>query len=140
MLEFSYRETLEASAQKTWHAMRDFAAIARAGLAERVEMVGEGVGSCRHLQMPGGLVLVERLEARDDAARTLTYAMTEPGPMPLAHYQATLQVSGDEQTCQVLFSATYEPRAISEEKATRMLSNVYRALINTARADLGLAG
>ncbi|EZH81167.1 hypothetical protein AU05_11600 [Ectopseudomonas composti] len=119
--------------------MRDFAAIERAGLAERVEMVGEGVGSCRHLHMAGGKVLVERLEARDESTMALTYAMTEPGPMPLDHYVATLQVRGDEHTCQVVFTADYEPRGITEEKANRMLSNVYRALVNTARTDLGLA-
>lgn len=139
MLQFSYSENVEASALQTWRAMRDFAAIERAGLAERVEMVGEGVGSCRHLHMAGGKVLVERLEARDESTMTLTYAMTEPGPMPLDHYVATLQVSGDEHACQVVFTADYEPRGIAEEKANRMLSNVYRALVNTARADLGLA-
>lgn len=139
MLHFSYSETVEASTHQTWQAMRDFAAIARAGLAERVEMVGEGVGSCRRLHMPGGKVLVERLEARDEAAFTLTYAMTEPGPMPLAHYQASLQISGDEHTCQVVFMAEYEPSGVSEEKANRMLGNVYRALISTARTDLGIS-
>lgn len=139
MLHFSYSETVEASAHRTWQAMRDFAAIARAGLAERVEMVGEGVGSFRHLHMPGGGVLVERLEARDEAAHTLTYAMTVPGPMPLKQYQARLQISSDEHTCQVVFTAEYEPSGVSEEKATRMLGSVYRALISTARTDLGLS-
>jgi hypothetical protein len=139
MLHFSYSETVEASAHKTWQAMRDFAAIARAGLAERVEMVGEGIGSSRHLHMPGGRVLVERLEERDEVALTLTYAMTQPGPMPLAHYQASLQISGDEHTCQVVFSAEYEPNGVSEEKANRMLGNVYRALISTAKTDLGIS-
>lgn len=139
MLTFSYSETVEAGAQETWRAMRDFAAIERAGLAQQVEMIGEGVGSCRRLHMAGGQVLVERLEARDDAAMTLTYAMTEPGPMPLEHYVATLTVSGSEQASQVAFSADYEPRGITPEKAERMLGNVYRALVNTARADLGLA-
>lgn len=139
MLQFSYSETVEASALRTWQAMRDFAAIARAGLAERVEVVGEGVGSCRHLHMPGGRVLIERLEARDETALTLTYAMTEPGPMPLAQYQASLQITGDEHVCQVVFTAEYEPHGVSEEKANRMLSNVYRALISTARTDLGLS-
>lgn len=139
MLNLSYSETVEASVTKTWLAMRDFAAIERAGLAERVEMVGEGVGSSRHLHMAGGRVMVERLEARDDDALTLTYAMTERGPMPLAHYQASFQITGDERACQVLFTAEYEPDGIPEEKANRMLTNVYRALINTARTDLGLA-
>lgn len=137
MLNFIYSEAVEASAHKTWQAMRDFAAIARAGLAERVEVVGEGVGSCRHLHMPGGRVLVERLEERDDAALSLTYAMTQPGPMPLTHYQASLQISGDESTCRVVFSAEYVPNGVSEEKANRMLGNVYRALINAAKTDLG---
>ena len=138
MMHFSYSEAIEASAHKTWQAMRDFAAIGRAGLAERVEMEGEGVGSSRHLHMPGGRVLVERLDARDEAAFTLTYTMTQPGPMPLAHYQASMQISGDDNACQVAFTAEYEPNGVSEEKANRMLGNVYRALINTAKADLGL--
>jgi hypothetical protein len=139
MMSFNYSETVQMGAADTWHAMRDFSAIARAGLAERVEMVGDGVGSSRHLHMPGGAVLVERLEARDEAAFTLTYAMTERGPMPLTHYQATLTVSGDEHSSVVAFNASYEPLGVSEEKANRMLGNVYRALIATARTDLGLA-
>ena len=61
-MHFRYDETVEASAQRAWQVMRDFAAIERAGLAQRVAMVGEGPGSCRHLYMPGGSVLVECLE------------------------------------------------------------------------------
>jgi hypothetical protein len=138
MLIFKYSEMVAASATKTWKAMRDFSAIERAGLAERVEMVGEGIGSTRCLHMPGGRLLVERLDARDDDALTLTYAMTEPGPMPLKHYQASFEITGEGQTCEVEFTAEYEPEGVTEEKANRMLSNVYRALINTAKADLGL--
>lgn len=139
MMTFGYSEAVEASVTKTWEAMRDFAAIERAGLAERVEMVGEGIGSVRRLHMVGGRVLVERLEARDDDALTLAYAMTERGPMPLEHYQASFRVTGDGQACQVVFTAEYEPDGVTEEKANRMLSNVYRALINAARTDLGLS-
>lgn len=138
MLQFSYSETVQASALDTWRAMRDFSAIARAGLAERVEMVGEGVGSCRRLHMPGGAVLVERLDERDEEAFKLGYSMIESGPMPLAQYRARFHISGDGHACQVLFSAEYEPRGVGEEKANRMLGNVYRALIGTARNDLGL--
>lgn len=138
MLNFRYSETVNASVTKTWQVMRDFSAIERAGLAERVKMVGEGIGSVRRLHMAGGRVIVERLETRDEDAFTLTYAMTERGPMPLEHYQASFQITGDEHTCQVLFTAEYKPDGVTEEKANRMLSNVYRALINTARIDLGL--
>ncbi len=139
MHSFSYSETVEKSAADTWLAMRDFAAIARAGLAERVAMQGDGIGSTRHLHMQGGGVLVERLDARDDAAFVLSYAMTERGPMPLAQYQASMRISGAGQRCEVTFTASYEPQGIDENKANRMLGNVYRALIATARTDLGLS-
>lgn len=139
MLHFSYSESVEAGSLETWQAMRDFSAIGRAGLADRVEMVGEGVGSWRYLHMAGGAILAERLEARDEAALKLTYAMAERGPMPLEQYRAHLQITGDNHACVVVFTAEYEPRGVTEEKACRMLSNVYRALINTARSDLGLS-
>ncbi|MEQ5837324.1 SRPBCC family protein [Marinobacter sp. NFXS9] len=138
MLHFEHSETVEASAYETWQVMQDFAAIERAGLAEQVRMEGEGTGSCRHLCMPGGRVMTERLEARDEAALTLSYAMTEPGPMPLAHYRARMEIIADGDACQVVFKAEYETRGITEEKAGGMLGNVYRALIDTARTDLGL--
>jgi len=139
MHAFSYSETVQKDAAATWQAMRDFAAIARAGLAERVEMQGDGIGSTRHLHMQGGGVLVERLDSHDEAAFTLSYTMTERGPMPLLQYQASLHISGEGHSCDVTFNARYEPQGISEDKANRMLGNVYRALIATARTDLGLS-
>jgi hypothetical protein len=138
ILNFEHSETVEASAAETWRVMRDFAAIERAGIAERVEMMGDGVGSSRHLQMAGGAAVVERLETRDDDGLTLTYVMTNRGPMPLERYQASLQITGNEQDCKVTFTAEYEPDGIAEENANRMLGNVYRALISTARTDLGV--
>ena len=46
----------------------------------------DGIGALRTLTLGDGAVVVERLEALDDAARTLTYSMADAGPMPLVDY------------------------------------------------------
>ena len=59
--------------------------------------------------------------------------------MPLESYQASMRIEPAGEHCRVIFEAEYEPSGITEEKANRMLTNVYRALIDTARRDLNLA-
>lgn len=138
-MKFTYDEEIAAEAQQAWKVMREFSAIERAALAEKVEMEGEGVGSYRHMHMPGGTIMTEKLVARDDDVWALTYIMTARGPMPLESYQASMRIEPAGEHCRVIFEAEYEPRGITEEKANRMLTNVYRALIDTARRDLNLA-
>ena len=46
-MKFTYDEEIAAEAQQAWKVMREFSAIERAALAEKVEMEGEGVGSYR---------------------------------------------------------------------------------------------
>ena len=86
----------EASAPTVWALVREFGKLDE-WLPPVVgcETDGEGIGALRTLTLGDGAVVVERLEAHDDAARTLTYSMTDAGPMPLVDYVSTIEVSAN---------------------------------------------
>jgi hypothetical protein len=75
---------------------------------------------------------VERLDALDHDAKSITYSILEAGPLPVRNYQATMQLapSGESATTLTWFS-DFEPEGVSEEDAIKAVKGVY---------DGGIAG
>ena len=82
MGSFSVEEDISAGVDRVWAKFSDFAAIGEWGPnIEKCEIEGEGIGQLRKLSM-GVVTIVERLEAFDDAGKTLSYSIPE-GPIPV---------------------------------------------------------
>jgi len=120
------REELDAPLEKVWLAIRDFGDIrawAPAGKVLAVE--GEGVGSVRRVDSPGGL-FVERLVGLDDAAHRFSYAVLE-SPAPFRDYVAFVQLTalGDER-CAIEWSCEYGIDPEAAEAMRGAIEGTYR--------------
>src|SRR5690606_21066865 len=76
MAEVHVNEPIAAPAARVWELVRDFGGVAQWGgpALQSCTVEGAGVGAVRRIGLPGGLAIAERLEALDDAGRTLSYA------------------------------------------------------------------
>ena len=136
MPSIAVEDTIAASADATWAKLADFGGLGSwaPGLTE-CKLEGEGVGSVRRLVM-GGMEIAERLESLDDAARTLTYSITE-GPMPTENYLAKIVVTptGDA-SCAISWSASFDAPGLNEEQAQGVAQGVqasYQGMVDALK-------
>jgi len=111
----------------TWHP-----AIASARLYQ------EGNGIMRELRLADGTsIVIERLEALNDAKRTYTYSITG-GTMPVRNYLATLRVLEDDMGRAALghWTATFDTDANPAE-IEALVENVFRSGFDAAAERLG---
>ncbi len=85
-----------AKADEVWRLVRDFDGLPRWHPAVADSRIEDGrsaaeVGCVRHLKMPDGAVIRERLVAVDDPGRSYTYDIIE-SPFPIRRYRATIRV------------------------------------------------
>ncbi|MGH0035225.1 MAG: SRPBCC family protein [Myxococcota bacterium] len=138
-LEVSVSDEVGASADAVWQLVRDFGDIARwsPGI-EKCELEGEGLGAVRTLAM-GALTLQEKLEAFDDEARSFSYSIVEPTPLPLTGYLSTLQVTplGDDR-CRVDWSGRFTPaEGTPDDQVRGLITGVYSGGIKAIQKSLG---
>lgn len=127
MAKISVNETFEAKATDVWEKLADFGGLDgwMPGVG-KCEVEGDGVGAVRTISM-GPVKIVERLEAIDPAARSLSYSLLE-GPMPLENYLATIAVSETGAGCRVDWSARFDlPEGVAEEQVAPGIEGGYGA-------------
>ncbi|HYW05278.1 MAG TPA: SRPBCC family protein [Gammaproteobacteria bacterium] len=138
MTEVHVRETIDAPAARVWEMIGDFGGLARIGLVPSCTVEGEGIGAVRTLDM-GGPVVRERLEAHDDAGRTLTYTMVETGPLPVRNYRSTIRVLEEgPQRCTIDWAGEFDPLGDAAEQAEQTVRGIYTGGISGLRKALGL--
>ena len=93
-------------------------------------------GRVRSLQTTDGLLIVERLEAFDNAARSYSYSINQ-APFPVTDYLATLRVENLEsgQTSRVTWSGRFTPVGVSDEAAVELFTGIYREGLEALRAN-----
>ena len=100
-------------------------------------------GRVRRLATPTGDVIVERLEAFDNRARSYTYSILE-APFPVTGYRSTLQVRESEEADASLvdWSGEFTPTGVSDDEASRLFEGIYRdglRALAASFADKGIA-
>jgi len=129
-------DTIESSADVAWAKLADFGGLgAWAPGVTECKLEGSGVGSVRRITM-GGMEIAERLESLDDAARTLTYSITE-GPMPTENYLAKIVVTATgDGSCAISWSASFDAPGLSEEQAAGVAQGVqgsYQGMVDALK-------
>ena len=82
-------------------------------------------GDLRHLQMPGGGVIVERLLGEETGGATRSYAYEiVSGPLPVQGYRSVLSVAPAGTGSVVVWTSTFEPTA---DAAFRLVAGIYEA-------------
>jgi hypothetical protein len=84
-------------------------------------------GRVRRLANPGGEVIVERLEAFDNRARSYSYSILK-APFPVTGYRSTLHVRELDASgaSQVDWSGEFTPDGVSDEEASRLFEGIYQ--------------
>lgn len=142
MASVEVSEAVAAPAAAVWDLVRDFGGVRRWGgpMLQSCTVEGSGIGALRRFGLPGGATLVERLEAFDDAGRTLSYAIVEKSPIPVKDYLSTIRVEEEGPgRCRVHWSSRFEPDGASEADTTKLIRGVYVGGIAGLRKLLGVA-
>ncbi|MCF2128188.1 SRPBCC family protein [Strepomyces sp. STD 3.1] len=91
------------------------------------ESVAAEGGRVRRLRNEEGGMIVERLVAFDDAARSYSYAILE-APFPVTDYLSTLrvrEVPGRSDASRVEWSGTFTPTGVSDDEAAALFHGIY---------------
>lgn len=119
-------QSLNASADDVWSVIGDFGGLHNWHPAVAAcEVIQEGPARIRHLTLGDGSKIVERLDAHDGATKSYTYSITDAGPLPVANYQSTIQVTGDGDSATVNWHSEFDPSGASEADAQGAISGVY---------------
>ena len=83
-------------------------------------------GRVRHLADLRGDIIVEQLEAFDDAARSYSYSILE-APFPISGYLSTLRVqqAADGNRSRVEWSGKFTPEGVSAVEASRLFQRIF---------------
>ena len=138
MASVSKTTRINASADAVWEVVRDFEGVAEwIGPVTDCTMVGEGVGAVRTVTLEGGAEVQERLEALDDAERSLSYSIVS-SPLPIENYLATIHVAAaSDDECEVTWSATFDVAPAAEAEMKALVEGVFQAGFDGLKQLLG---
>ncbi len=123
MTTVTVKSQMNASADAIWETLRGFDLKYLGGFPHQVK--GSGVGATRTFDSGRGETL-EKLEALDDENRTLRYTIVY-GTLPVEDYHATIRVfPGEGDSCELEWSAVFEPKGVDETKAKEIVEGVFR--------------
>ncbi|WP_367084890.1 SRPBCC family protein [Pseudomonas sp. HOU2] len=91
-------------------------------------------GRVRTLQTADGGVVIERLQAFDNTARTYSYSI-EQAPFPATDYLATIKVEAQGQGARVTWSGRFNAKGVSDEEVVALFSGIYQGGLEALRAN-----
>ena len=91
-------------------------------------------GRVRSLQTADGAVVVERLEAFDNAGKTYSYSIVQ-APFPATEYLATLKVEAQGEGSRVTWSGRFMPVGVSEAEVEALFGGIYQGGLEALRAN-----
>ncbi len=81
-------------------------------------------GKERSLVAKNGATVTERLESRDEAARTYTYAIVG-GTLPVANYRSTISVTPDGAGSTIRWTGKYDAKGAPDADAQGLIDTIY---------------
>jgi hypothetical protein len=126
-MEAHYSKEVAAAPDAAWSTIGGFCGIAswHPAVTACEEQTKDGA-TYRTLTLADGAKLVEKLVARDDAARSYTYTIEE-GPLPVAGYQSTIKVLPSANGSILDWSGTFEAKGVSDSEAVEIVTGIYQA-------------
>jgi hypothetical protein len=127
---------LPATADQVWSLIGAFGSDWHPLIA-RVRLTGTGIGQLRTLEMADGKVIVERLEALDDAQRFCRY--TNVAGVPAAHYTGMLEVAPNGGGCIVTWRVQYLADGRPDIEVKRLVLALQKTGLESLQARFGVA-
>ncbi|WP_339499578.1 SRPBCC family protein [Pseudomonas silesiensis] len=124
---------IPASADQVWQLIGGFNSLPDWLPFIPQSELSEG-GRVRSLQTSDGAVVVERLQAFDDAAKTYSYSILQ-APFPATDYLATIRVEAQGQGARVTWSGRFAPVGVSDEEVVALFTGIYQGGLEALRAN-----
>ncbi|MBM4383693.1 MAG: SRPBCC family protein [Deltaproteobacteria bacterium] len=121
---------VDVSADAIWKLISNFGDTSWMPAGTQVTVAGSGVGMERRIAMGPDKSIVERLEALDPAARTLTYGIPVNVPFPVTNYHATMRVRAAGSGCELEWSASYDCAADAAPAIEKQVQGMYGMMID----------
>ena len=113
--------TIHAPADAIWPVISDFrAACHYLAMVVNCTVEGEGVGALRTLTSADGSTVVERLDALDEDAHRLSYALLTDTPFGNCLTTMSVRDLGSYQS-ELTWSATFQPDGLPASEAVDLL-------------------
>ncbi|HHS7810725.1 SRPBCC family protein [Pseudomonas putida] len=124
---------IPASADQVWQLIGGFNTLPDwLPLIPKSEL-SEG-GRVRTLQTADGAVVIERLQAFDNTARTYSYSI-EQAPFPATDYLATIKVEAQGQGARVTWSGRFNAKGVSDGEVVALFNGIYQGGLEALRAN-----
>ena len=137
--------TIDASAAKVWHAVRDFNALNTWHPAVATDEIVEGanntVGAVRLLTLKGGGTIKEKLLAYDASGHSFKYAILE-GVVPVSNYTSTFVVKPlGKAKSEVIWSGRFQRKDMgdhpsdkeNDKTATDTVNGIYQGGLDSLK-------
>jgi hypothetical protein len=124
---------IPASADKVWQLIGGFNSLPDWLPFIPNSELSEG-GRVRSLQTADGAVVIERLQAFDNAAKTYSYSISQ-APFPATDYLATIKVEALGEGARVTWSGQFEPVGVSNEEVVALFTGIYQGGLEALRAN-----
>lgn len=120
-------KNLGVSPEDAWEVAGDFNGWANWHPVVKMSVAdGRHVGAIRILVLTDGRRISDRLVAYDEAAMTYSYVVaTEPNPLPVADYRATITVVPLVIGCSVRWEATFNSDETSAQSARESFTALF---------------
>ena len=124
---------IPASAEQVWQLIGGFNSLPDWLPFIPKSELSEG-GRVRSLQTADGAVVVERLQAFDNAGQTYSYSILQ-APFPATDYLSTIKVEAQGEGARVTWSGRFEPVGVSNEEVEALFTGIYRGGLEALRAN-----
>jgi hypothetical protein len=124
---------IPASADEVWQLIGGFDTLPDWLPFIPQSALSEG-GRVRTLHTADGAVVIERLEAFDNAAKTYSYSI-EQAPFPATDYLATLRVEAQGQGARVTWSGRFTAKGVTDEEVEALFNGIYQGGLEALRAN-----
>lgn len=114
---------IAATADAVWAVVGDIGSLVPGGgIVDRIDIEGAAVGAIRTFHLPGGMRLVERIEAYDPVLRRYVYRIIDCGPLDCAQYLGAAEVTpAGPDACILSWSAMANPAGAGAEALRAMI-------------------
>lgn len=132
MVEVNLTRDIAASSDAVWAVLENFGDLSWVpGAGDNVEVIGEGVGMIRRINMEGLDPIDEVLESMDRAAKSLSYSIAKNAVIPFDKYVASVRVAEkDASTATVFWDCTFDEGEIPGADAKAMIEGNYNMLLD----------
>ena len=131
MIEVLVSKNSDSDADLVYGLLADFGNTSWMKGVAKTEVDGDGVGMVRNIYTtPDASPVREKLLARDDLARKVSYTITEGNPLPVDNYNASVSVSEYGTGCRIEWTGSFEAKGVDDATAKTTVEGIYGVLLD----------